>query len=95
MQFAVVAYDRPGTAELRTLHYPAHRDHLATATQKGIGILLSGPLLADSNAEPIGSLFVFEAASRDAVDEFLRSDPFHKNGVWDQPRVSGFIKRRG
>ncbi|AGL20665.1 YCII-related protein, putative [Actinoplanes sp. N902-109] len=80
--------DAPGTLELRAQHRPAHSAHL---TQGPVRPVLVGPLLAGDGITPLGSLLVFAAADRGAVERWVAEDPFTIAGVWHQVRIDAFI----
>ena len=42
----------------------------------------------------IGYLSI-DAAGRSAVERFVRSDPYHLNGVWERLDIHGYSKKRG
>jgi uncharacterized protein YciI len=90
LRYAITAFDAPDGQEKRERHYPAHRAHVSAAGTYGVTVLLSGPLLEEDGATPLGSLFVLEAENRSAVEEFHRQDPFTIHGVWAERRISGF-----
>ena len=52
-------------------------------------MVTAGTLVADDGETPCGSIFVIDAKDRAAVDAFIRSDPYHVNGVWgaSDPRL--------
>jgi len=63
--------------------------------RKSIYALTAGTLLADDGETPCGSIFVIDAGNRAAVERFVRSDPYHLNGVWDRLDIHGYSKKRG
>ena len=38
---------------------------------------------------------MIDAGSRAALDRFVRSDPYHVNGVWERVDIHGYNKKRG
>jgi uncharacterized protein YciI len=90
MHFIVHALDKAGAVDQRLAMYDAHKAYLANAP---IRIVISGPLLADDNETMIGSLFLFEAESKEAVVAFNAEDPFAKAGIWSQVSIHPFNKR--
>jgi uncharacterized protein YciI len=90
MRFVVHCLDRPGALPLRLSNYEAHKDYLASGK---IATVVSGPLLADDLETMIGSLFIFEAASKDEVVAFNRADPFTQAGVWETVTIHPFLMR--
>ena len=90
MRFVVHCLDQPGAPSLRLRHYEEHKAHLATGA---VATVISGPLLADDGETMIGSLFIFEADTKDEVEAFNRADPFHRAGVWASIRIDPFLMR--
>ena len=78
MQFMVRYRDRDGAGELRKQHRQAHTDYRRSL---GSNRLMSGPLLAEDCATPVGSLLIVEAESLAAARHLATSDPFVKLGA--------------
>lgn len=95
MLFVVHALDRSEALTTRAKHYRAHRAHLDGALTEGLEVVSAGPLVADDGETPIGSLLVFEAENRGAVEGFCRADPYQVNGVWETIQIHAYVKRRG
>jgi uncharacterized protein YciI len=93
--FAIHALDKPDVLALRLEHYAAHRSYVETADIGGVQVVLSGPLQTDDGESMIGSLFIVEAETRNAVTAFTESDPFRIFGVWGPVMISRFHKRKG
>ena len=70
------------------------RFHEAERAAPSIGIVMSGPLVADDGETMIGSFFLVEAESREGVEAFKRMDPFNGADVWDSIKIHPFIKRQ-
>jgi uncharacterized protein len=90
MHYIVHCLDKAGMVDKRLKHYDAHKAYLAS---RPIDIVISGPLVRDDNATMIGSFFLVEADSRDAVVAFNANDPFQAAGIWDTVSIHPFIKR--
>lgn len=90
MRYVVHCLDMPGAAALRLRHYEAHKAYLATGTVRTV---ISGPLLARDGEKMVGSLFIFEAESREEVEAFNRADPFCQTGVWESVDIHPFLMR--
>lgn len=90
MRFVVHCLDKPGAVSLRLQHYEDHKAHLASGP---VATVISGPLLADDGETMIGSLFIFEAVSRDEIEAFNKADPFNKAGVWESVSIHPFLMR--
>jgi uncharacterized protein YciI len=95
MLFIIHALDKPGALPTRLGHYDAHKAFLSDTTPYGVKIVMSGPQVADDGETMIGSLFLVEADSREAVERFNRADPFHAAGIWDVVTITGFLRRQG
>jgi uncharacterized protein YciI len=75
MKFAAIieyAQDKAKIAELR----PVHRQYLAGLRERG-QLAASGPFTDDS-----GALIVYEAATREEAESFLKGDPFNQAGIF-------------
>ena len=92
MLFAIHAVDKPGAEPLRLEHYEAHKRYLSDPP---VEIVMSGPLVSDDDAHMIGSLFLVEAPSRAAVEEFNANDPFKAAGIWSSVDIHAFRRRQG
>ena len=90
MRFAIHCRDAEGALPVRLSLYDAHKAHLAAAT---VGMVISGPLLAEDGETMIGSLFVIDAEDRAEVEAFLAADPFHRGGVWAEVSIHRFHMR--
>lgn len=64
--------DQAKVAEAR----PAHRQYEAKLLAEG-KLALGGPL-----TDNFGALIVYEAESKEAAEELLEADPFHRSGVF-------------
>ncbi len=97
MLFVIHAMDKKDAINTRAKHYKAHRQHLDASEKYGVGVITAGPFVADDNETPIGSLFIIEAKDRAAVKDFVESDPYHTNGVWEAGGVEihAYHKKRG
>lgn len=95
MLFAIHALDKPGALPTRLAHYDAHKAFLGDTSAYGVTIVMSGPLVADDGATMIGSLFLIEADTREAVESFNCADPFHAAGIWERVTITGFLRRQG
>jgi uncharacterized protein YciI len=90
MHFIVHCLDHPNAVEKRLSHYDAHKAYLGSGKTKTV---ISGPLLADDNETMIGSLFLFEADTKEEVVAFNQADPFNAAGVWASVHIHPFAKR--
>jgi hypothetical protein len=90
MHYIIHCLDKPNSVEKRLAHYDAHKEYLSDPP---VRIVISGPLLADDNETMIGSCFLIEADSLDAVTAFNRNDPFFAVDLWDRISIRPFSKR--
>lgn len=90
MHFIIHCLDKQGAVQDRLTHYEAHKAYLGQAP---ISIIISGPLLAPDHETMIGSCFLVEAESEDAVRAFHDADPFRKAGIWERVSIHPFLKR--
>jgi uncharacterized protein len=95
MLFIIHALDNPGALPTRLAQYDAHKAFLRDTSAYGVKIVMSGPQVADDGETMIGSLFLVEADSREAVERFNRADPFHAAGIWNAVSITGFLRRQG
>ncbi len=79
--FVLIGRDRPGTGALRQALRPAHQDHFFRPRADCVGVA-GGPLLDDAGEEMLGTLLVFVARDRTAVDRFFAEDPYNTGGLF-------------
>ncbi len=90
MLFTMFCIDKPGVMETRQEVMPAHIEYLSTEPVK---IVMSGPLVSDDGETIVGSLYLFEAEDRAAVDAFQANDPLVQADIWETVEVRAFNKR--
>ena len=90
MHYVVHCLDHEGAVDKRLANYEAHKVYLGSGKTKTV---ISGPLLADDNATMIGSLFIFDAETKEEVVAFNKADPFTRAGVWKSVNIHPFNKR--
>jgi uncharacterized protein len=90
MRFVVHCLDKVGALPIRLANYEAHKSYLATGN---VATVISGPLLAEDGETMIGSMFIFEAATKEDVVVFNSADPFAKAGVWGTVNIHPFLMR--
>ena len=78
MLYAMIAKDKPGTAEKRQAVRPVHLQHLDGLGQQ---LRLAGALL-DETGTPEGSLVVIEAETIEAAQAIFNADPFVSEGIF-------------
>src|SRR5262249_23536292 len=72
MKFAAIIEYTPDKARIAELR-PVHRQYLTSLRESG-RLAAAGPFIDDS-----GALIVYEAESREAAEQLIQGDPFHKN----------------
>lgn len=83
MQFLVKAYDGEGMLEKRMEVRPRHLEGMKAL---GRQIVVAGGLL-DEEGRMKGSALVMEFPDRGALDEYLKSEPYVTEGVWQKIEV--------
>ncbi|HEY8696911.1 MAG TPA: YciI family protein [Rhizomicrobium sp.] len=82
MLFAVIAFDKENSLELRLATRQAHFDYAKQTNCIKIG----GPFL-DAKGDMAGSLIIFDAADIDAAKAWHASDPYVKAGLFAHSEV--------
>ena len=83
MQFLVKTYDGPDMLEKRMAVRPRHLEGMKAL---GKQIIAAGGLL-DEDGKMKGSALIMEFADRAALDEYLASEPYVVEGVWEKIEV--------
>jgi uncharacterized protein YciI len=81
MNFVIIGRDK-AEAGLRARHRAAHLDYVDGHQDK---IVYAGPLL--EAGEMIGSLFVFEVASREVLDAYCAGDPYFQAPIFESIEI--------
>jgi len=90
MQYVIHAYDHTDANALdrRMAVRPAHLDFVHALKAKG-QFLLGGALL-DPAGTMIGSMLLLDMETEEQLAEYLKSDPYIVQGVWDKVDVKPF-----
>ena len=83
MQYIIKAVDGPGMLEKRMEVRP---DHLTNMSRVNGKIICAGGLL-DDEGKMKGSVLIMEFESRELLDQYLASEPYIKNHVWEKIEV--------
>ena len=83
MQFMIRAYDGPNMLDKRLVVRPRHLEGMK---RLGRQIICAGGIL-DNEGKMKGSVLVLEFESRAALDEYLASEPYVTEGVWEKVEV--------
>jgi len=85
MQFLAIARDYADALERRMA---VREEHVARGNEmRERGELLFAVAILDEDANMIGSLLVLNMASRQQVDEWLKSEPYVTAHVWENIEV--------
>ena len=87
MLYAITLLDKPDGAALRAQVRPAHKAYLGQVAPR---IAFAGPLVADDGTTMVGSLLVIDFDSREAVNAWLRDEPFTRAGLYAATQVHAF-----
>jgi len=82
--FTIICLDKRNGLERRMSVREAHMAYVR-AQPPGF-IKLAGPFL-DEAGDMCGSMFIFEAEGREAIDAYLAKDPYLLGGVFDSVDV--------
>ena len=88
MTFFIVAKDAADASERRQKVRDQHLREIESHV-KAKRVLMGGAIL-DDEGNVIGSGLVAEFASRETLDEFLQSDIYTREGVWESFEVYPF-----
>ncbi len=83
MQFMIKAYDGANMLEKRMEIRPRHLENMAKISGK---VICAGGLL-DDRGKMKGSVLVMDFDSRDELDQYLRTEPYIVERVWDKIEV--------
>ena len=88
MTYVIHAYDYPDGLAKRMEIRPAHLDYVRTLKAKD-QFLLGGALL-DEAGQMIGSMLMLNLDTDEQLQEYLRTDPYIVQGVWERIDVKQF-----
>ena len=83
MQFVLIAHDGKDMLEKRMEVRPRHLENLAKVNGK---VICAGGIL-DEDGRMTGSVMIMDFASRGQMDEYLKSEPYLTEKVWEQVSV--------
>lgn len=83
MQFAIIAYDGAGMLEKRMEVRPRHLENMGKIKGK---VICAGGLL-DEEGKMKGSTMIMDFDSREDLDEYLKSEPYIVENVWQKITV--------
>lgn len=85
--FLINARDKANASDLRQATRAAH---LEWAKAAGDTLIVVGPVLSDDETTMIGSTFVVESESLDAVRTWQATDPYVKAGLFETVEIRPF-----
>lgn len=83
MQFVIKAYDGEKMLEKRMAVRPRHLENMAKVNGK---VICAGGLL-DNEGKMKGSVLIMDFDSKELLNEYLDSEPYIKEGVWEKVEV--------
>lgn len=86
MQFIVMGLDHPNALDRRMAARQAHID--VCGVMKADGRMLYGVALLGADGNMCGSMLVLDMPDRNAVDEYLKTEPYVLGNVWGDIKVT-------
>lgn len=83
MPFAIIAFDRPNSAELRARLRQEHVDYLCARKD----VMLAGGAMLDEAGLPVGGLIIIDTEDRRVAETFAATDPFRTGGLFADVNV--------
>ena len=90
MLYLRICFDKPGLGDLRNEVRAEHREYLTPFRDPGgsVHVHQAGPMcVSDTDLTNLGSFFLLEAASAEAVRAFHEGDPFTRVGLYGEVRL--------
>ena len=87
MLFSIRCIDRADAPGLRAATRPAHIEYLKSL---GGRIVVAGPLLAEDEATPIGSLLVVEVLDQEGAEQLAARDPYAVAGLFAEVAIQPY-----
>jgi uncharacterized protein YciI len=87
MLFSIRCIDRTDAVGVRAATRPAHIEYL---TSLGGRIVAAGPMLAEDEATPVGSLLIVEGPDRAGAEQLAAQDPYTKAGLFAETTIQAF-----
>lgn len=90
MQYVIHAYDHTDADALdrRMAVRPAHLDYVRQL--KANGQFLLGGALLDADGRMIGSMLMLDLSTDGQLQDYLNTDPYIVEGIWDKIDVKPF-----
>lgn len=88
MTYVIHAYDYPNSLDKRMATRPDHLDYVRKLKANGQFIL--GGALLDEGGQMMGSMLMLTLDTDAQLQEYLRTDPYIVQGVWEKIDVKPF-----
>lgn len=85
MQYLITAHDGPDRLEKRMEVRPRHLENMERLKKAG-SVVCAGGIL-DGGGRLVGSAMVLDFATRDLLDQYLASEPYIVEKVWETVTV--------
>lgn len=89
--FTIITRDAEGSENLRQEYHQQHLQHFRNHHAQ---IAVAGPLFSDDGSSA-GSLVILKATSSEEAEDFIKGDPFHSAGVWQDIEILPFKAASG
>ncbi len=89
MPFLIDATDKPNAKELRAKVRP---EHLAFLDANVARLLAAGAKLSDDGETASGSTYILDTDDRKVAEDFIKSDPFTKAGLFGTTTITRWRK---
>ena len=86
MQYLINAYDGENMLEKRMEVRPRHIENV---NKLGKHVIFAGGRLND-DGKPVGSVMVMDFDTKAELDEYIKSEPYIEEKVWDKVDVEAF-----
>ena len=83
MQYAIIAHDGKGMLEKRLVVRQRHLENIARIKGK---VICAGGIL-DEEGKMAGSVMILDFDSKELLDEYLKSEPYIQEHVWETVEV--------
>ena len=85
MLYAIYAHDKPNSVDLRMSVRPTH---LSFIDESGTTGKIAGPILAEDEKTPIGSILIVEAENAEAAAAWAAQDPYAQAGLFESVAIT-------
>ena len=89
MYFIILTTDKPDLGHIRLETRPAHLEYAKRFREQ---IVVGGATLSDDGEVMTGSFLLVDMANREAVEDFVRNDPYVKAGLFETVEIRRWLK---